>query len=471
MLLWILPLLAFGMALHWLIERSLLTEIFESELAERSKVLASLVTAQRGAIELGFADEYTPEYSLGNGPYFFQVWLPSGATLERSKSLGDMSLPLRVGSVGQPTSFDGRGPDGSSLRCVGTQFPRRSGSLGDDAPAWIDVVVAARSGLLEARLREGLWEVIWGGILSAVAVALAIFLALRQGIVLIEGVVQTVESIDPAHLDRPVLLATVPREIQPIVKALNRSLGTTSAVLEQERSFNANVAHELRTPISELRTTTDVALRFPELVDPHEALQEANEVARTMGRTVEALLRLSRLQSHVPEEEAEPFDLVPVIQEAFLGRAEAGHDIERTRLDLPARCEVRSGAAPWALIINNLAENALEHSPTGSLIEVRLTSAAGTTTFSVRNSAPQLTRDDLEHLTERLWRGRGEAGRSAHSGLGLSIVAAACSRLGARLSFELSDGELLASVSLPASPTTAAPLAVVGVEGRSRLSR
>ena len=86
----------------------------------------------------------------------------------------------------------------------------------------------------------------------------------------------TVESIDPISMDTNVSLKDIPCEIQSIVRALYRSLGFSAMARERERNFNANVAHELRTPISELQATTDVDLRYPESWDALDALRDAN---------------------------------------------------------------------------------------------------------------------------------------------------------------------------------------------------
>src|SRR5262249_9793902 len=84
----------------------------------------------------------------------------------------------------------------------------------------------------------------------------------------------------------------VPAELVPIGHRLNDLLARLDSAFERERRFTAAVTHELRTPIAELRSACDVALRWPE--ESRASLAEAHEVSIQMGRLVEALLELRR---------------------------------------------------------------------------------------------------------------------------------------------------------------------------------
>ncbi|MEZ6014189.1 MAG: sensor histidine kinase N-terminal domain-containing protein [Planctomycetota bacterium] len=445
-----LPIVCLGVAVHWHFERRLLVRVFDAQLAQRAKALASLVVAEHGRLGFDFVEDYLPEYSQESRQFYFEIWGPGGQRLARSPSLLGAELPRDFGTIDAPAAFDGGLPDGTQLRSVGVHFPRRIGSDNGGAPLWVDVVIAAPTAALRASLRGGLVEVLTIGLVSALAIIVAVALTLRRGSKALDDVVQAVQALDPQELGA-LSLQEVPTEIWPLVRELNRHMRITSDVLEQERSFNANVAHELRTPISEIRATTDVALRFPGTVDPEVALREAHGVALRMGRTVEALLRLARLQAVEPSEEDTTVPLAALVRRSFEGRPGGASEPGRVRVSTPGQLLLPRGGDAWAIVVDNLADNALEYAPAGSTIDVRLVSHAGEVALTVENDAPNLVPDDLRHLTQRLWRGRASSSAAGHAGLGLSIVAAACRRLGAELEFTLHDGRLRVRVALPSA--------------------
>jgi signal transduction histidine kinase len=104
----------------------------------------------------------------------------------------------------------------------------------------------------------------------------------------------------------------------------------------------------------------------------------------------------------------------------------------------------------WEIVARNLVENALDHSTPDSLIEVDLEASPEGVCFSVRNRVEGFDESMVERCTERFWRRDGHSAGNDHFGLGLSIVAAACEKLGQRFRSSYSDGVFGAHVeSLP----------------------
>lgn len=444
LLAFLVPIVAVGILLHWRAERGLLIEVFEEQLVERARALAALAAERDQPFSPRGLADYMPEYGEG-GDHYFHVWLPDGTELARSASLGGVALERRVGAAERPVVVEGVGPGEAPVRAVGVRFP---GSEGAEGGAEVEVLVGARRELLDASLRRGLLEVLLTGGISAAAIFVAVLLTLRRSTLAIRRVVASIQRIDPRRLDRPLGLDDVPEEIHSIVEEVNRAMGTTAAVLERERSFSANVAHALRTPISEIQLTTEIALRYPDASTPQEALAEAHDAARKMGGTVEALLQLADLEASDRPADATPFDLTEIVRSCVedLGPEQR----PRVELDLPASCPLEAGAGAWSVLCDSLLDNALEYAPPGEGVGVRVVEKGGGAELVVSNRAPHLRPADLPHLTERLWRAPGTpAVQRRHSGLGLSIVAACAQALGAELDFGLEGAVLSVRVTLP----------------------
>ncbi len=457
-LLWlILPIVVAVMAVNWYIESSLLRQLFDESLKDKAMSLATLVTEHKGRFELEFADEYMPQFSRAENPYFFQVWLPDGSSLERSVSLGDHDLPYAFGSLERPKAFHATLPSGLDIRCVGIEFPTRLGTDPAVNPATsVVIVLGADSSLLRATLFQGYLEVALTGVIATLGITAVVFLALRRGVRLLERVGTEVERLTPGSLQAPLDEELVPAEVRSIVRSLNRALRVIHGFVERERRFNADVAHELRTPIAELRAAADVALQWPDDESRSTLATHARGIALQMGSLVESLLELSRLESVGDASAPEELDLAKFIELQVDQAIREDTGGRTTRVHAPEGLRLASYPALWEVVARNLLSNALTHSPRGSCIEVELRRDGAGAWLRVSNVADGLEESDVARCTERLWRGRQARGTSDHSGLGLSIVSAACARLDHRFTVTLDRGVFRALVSFTEQPSSGA---------------
>ncbi len=446
----VLPLLAVGVWFHWRAERGLLVKVFEDRLISRAHTLATLMAANAedpGAV----LAEYMPGFRNASDQDFFQVWSPDGEVLHRSPSLGTSELPAIFGTESEPMSFEAHGPGGVRIHAIGIRFRARPSVANGISMSEFGVVVGAHNDALVTSLRGGLIEVLAAAGVTLLSLSVAIFISLRQGLNLIDRVVGTVRKINPRDLGQTLSLADVPSEIQPFVSTLNDSMALANELYDQERSFNANVAHELRTPVSEIRAAADVALRYPNQADSTEALQDVLRVSIQMGQMIDALLRISRLQAHELQFEYHRLDLSLALKDRCTALSNESPDGSRIDAHYVGDLHTTTHESTWDMVVNNLLSNALEHSEPGTRIDVSMTQVEGGVLLEVENAAPGLSRDQVGHLTERLWRGNPRAGASEHSGLGLAIVAAACHRLGWSLAFDLQDARLKVRLRVPTS--------------------
>jgi signal transduction histidine kinase len=217
------------------------------------------------------------------------------------------------------------------------------------------------------------------------------------------------QRIDPARLEVRLGERGLPREVRPLVRAINKALDRLERGFRLQREFTADVAHELRTPLSVMR------LRLDALADRRaaEALQGDLDV---MGRVVEQLLALAELESAPPEAAVTDLSLVAerVVRHLAPAAIARRRELALTGADRPNFVKAGPGAVFQAL--RNLVENALNHTPEGAAVEVRLEPGA----VHVLDAGPGVPENERELIFERFW--RRDRQRAGGAGLGLAIV-------------------------------------------------
>ncbi|MCR8725379.1 ATP-binding protein [Frigidibacter sp. ROC022] len=242
----------------------------------------------------------------------------------------------------------------------------------------------------------------------------AILLAVRRSLRPVAGLRQALEARGPRNLG-PVDAAELPTELQPIAQGANSLLARLRAAFEAERSFAANAAHELRTPIA---GAIAQAQRLKTETGDKAAAERAGEIETVLKRLNVLSVRLmqlaraegSRLRTGTAT------DMVPVLR-MIADDFGHGDDADRIQLHLPEG-EVLSDLDPdaFGILCRNLIENALRHGAAGAPVDIRFT---GEGVLTVENDGPVIPPADLERLTQRFQR-RAESGEG--SGLGLAIV-------------------------------------------------
>ncbi len=243
-------------------------------------------------------------------------------------------------------------------------------------------------------------------------------------------------------------------EVRRLAETLNGMLDRLEAGGVRQRSFVADAAHELRSPLAALRTTLEVALLHPEPDEVDAVLRAALDDALRMGRLVEDLLLLAR-QGAVAADEVRT-DLVAVVHrvtEDLTGRpGSSDARVPLVRLELPDRPVLAAIAVdPAARVVRNLLENAQRHA--ADLVTVTVVPVgAGTVQLRVGDDGPGIAPADRERVFERFTRLDSPRSRDGGgSGLGLAIVRELARTRGGEVAVEQADeGGALLVVSLPA---------------------
>ena len=242
----------------------------------------------------------------------------------------------------------------------------------------------------------------------------------------------------------------LPVELRPLVDTLNHQLERLEDALEREAAFNADVAHELRTPLAATVIHLESA---QEQADPERAaagLRSAQDSLNRLGRRVEHILALSRLEAGAASHERQPLDLVAI---AIGVIEELAPLIEAKDIALGLECDKTSivivgHEVAITSMLRNLIENALRYVGHSGRVDVSLTATPKEIFIDIADDGPGIPQDRRERVFERFSRG----GSSEHGyGVGLSIVRRAVQLHDARI--ELRDSVfgrgLSVLVSLP----------------------
>lgn len=428
-----------------------LREEFDSSLLAKARALVTLTGQHRGEVEIDFADEFMPEFESPEQPEYFQLWLADGTRIERSKSLGDRDLPRHETLSNVPLFRDLRLPDGRPGRLVEIAFVPQPAD--DDHPLAeilhdpvsppgqlrsAVLVVARDRERLEALVRSFYLATVGTAVLLLAGIALLVHFAVRSGLAPLAEIGRQVQALDAERLDSRVGVQPPVRELLPVVDQLNALLSRLADAFERERRFSSDVAHELRTPVAELRSLAEVGARWPEDRSSVRAFfEDARSIARQMERTVSVLLALARCEGGIEQTEMGEIVLPELVSEIWSSLASEAEE-RAVRLDLDATpAPVVSDREKLRLILSNLLSNAVTYSPAGSTVACTARVEDGVLVIAVSNPAPHLAPEDLPRLFERFWRKDAARSNGRHAGLGLALARSLAGLLGFSLTARL----------------------------------
>lgn len=298
-----------------------------------------------------------------------------------------------------------------------------------DRRSGLAIVVLEMSDHRQEALSDAASALFWPltGLLPLIAIG--IWLAVRLAMRPLQAFARDVALRDETNLS-PLSADGQPAELAPIAREVAALLDRLKAAMESERSFAANSAHELRTPIAgALAQTQRLALDLGD----HPARKRVQDVERSLrhlSNLSEKLLQLARLEAGFARS-AELVDLHPVLDLVVHDFQTAQATKDRIRLDVEkdADLQARITADAFAIALRNIVQNALTHGSQESKVVVKATAGP---TITVQNLGPIVAPDVLGQLGNRFVRGQTSAGGT---GLGLSIVKAIIDQTGGRVTF------------------------------------
>jgi two-component system OmpR family sensor kinase/two-component system sensor histidine kinase QseC len=291
------------------------------------------------------------------------------------------------------------------------------------------------------------WRSVTPLLIAAPLVALAVWWIVGLSLAPLRNLVAAVRARDAEALT-PLPIDGLPTEITPLVAALNALLARLQTSFDAQRSFVADAAHELRSPLTALKLQLDLVRRAPDEKKRTQALQELAAGAERIRHLVEQLLALAR---------AEPGGAGTVLAETDLAEAArlaaadavalAASKAVDVELDAPQPQIVRADAAAIRILARNLIDNAVRYSGAQGRVRVQVIRDGATAVLRVDDSGPGIPATERARVFDRFY--RRDSGESTGSGLGLAIARAIADRHGAHIVLEDSPlGGLRAEVRL-----------------------
>ncbi|MFF4393317.1 sensor histidine kinase [Streptomyces sp. NPDC001552] len=213
-----------------------------------------------------------------------------------------------------------------------------------------------------------------------------------------------------------------PQETRTLARTLNQAGERLDTLIAAQRIFVADASHQLRTPLTALRLSLDNIADGVDDEFVHEDVELATAEVVRMSRLVNGLLVLARAEAKVSA--AEPLPLRDIVEERLSVWRPAA-DERGVTIAFGEGADGRPAvlASPGHLdqVLDNVLSNALEVSPDGGTITVRIDPRGAEAVLSVLDEGPGMSDAEKSRAFDRFWRGQGLTGRSG-SGLGLAVV-------------------------------------------------
>jgi two-component system sensor histidine kinase QseC len=345
----------------------------------------------------------------------YRVLDRSGRVIVSSSPDGGALAPVEQPLDSTPDSFISTSDDGTFL--VRTERMRH-GAQTYYVQVGVTKRLSAFARALTASIRAS--DTLRLALASVVLVTIAVYFTLRRVLKPLRETSAAASQIDAQHLSRRLSTRKLPTEFLPVVTAFNLTLDRLERGYIVQRAFLADAAHELKTPLALIRAQIDM----DGTTDRQALLQDIDRMARQVNQLLH-LAEASETQNYV----FEPVDVGALVEDVcdYLRRLAERHQVYVDIHRDPQTPPVDADRGALFMLLKNLVENAIQHSPAGGAVTVRITPDH----LSVCDDGPGIAPDDLPQLFKRFW--RGPTRRNEGAGLGLSI----CSEIASAHNWQL----------------------------------
>ena len=424
--------------LYYLIAREVQT-VFDTALLDKAHAMISLteLDAEDG-LEFDFTEGIMPEFDAESNAQYYQVWEQGIDLLVKSPSLAEQDLPRPETGLGEHQFVDLDLADGRPGRLIVINYLPRLELEDDDeadkAEGQLEIPVPQPLTLALARERESLDRMLFsiGLLISAIMLLVAMVCGIMvrrmigSGLTPLSSLARQVGEIDESRLElRLSRSGEQSMEMAPIEDQINRLLERLQAAFEREKRFSSNVAHELRTPLAELRTLSEVGKMVPEERGQIMAFfNDVADISKQMETVVLTLLELARSDAGLLQSEPEEIvlqeycDLVwqQSVAETSNGRQLVNH--------VSGDLVINTDREKLGMILSNLFTNAVSYSPVDAEVRIGIEIRNNKIAIQVSNFTIDLKQEDIVHMKDRFWRKHKARVAVGHSGLGLALVEA-----------------------------------------------
>ncbi|MDP3511356.1 MAG: heavy metal sensor histidine kinase [Sulfuritalea sp.] len=259
--------------------------------------------------------------------------------------------------------------------------------------------------------------------IAAALVGLLGWVVVRRGLAPLQAMRARAAGVTANRLDTRLSLDAVPVELAELAETLNEMLARLEDSFQRLKDFSSDLAHELRTPISNLMTQTQVALTRARSTDEYREVLASNaEEYERLARMVGDMLFLAQADHGLVVPRREPVDLAVQVRELF-DFFDALAEEKGLQLALTGSGQVSGDKLMLRRALANLISNAIRHTPAGGSIRVAIEACSEGAKLTVTNSGEPIPQEQMSRIFDRFYRGdASHHGGGEGAGLGLAIT-------------------------------------------------
>ena len=404
--------------LYWALARSLDRED-DHHLADRVRVLRDVLDQRPDDVAVVKEEIEGTGATRQHTKVFVRLLDADGRVVAESPGMSGVpphAFPAPVDGSGEGANYE---PDGgSSYRVLAV----RVGPPG--RPPWVVQVAMDRSGEVEllAEYRKNLLVVLGAALVMCGVVGHHIA---RRGLRPLQVVTDTARRIDPANLGERIEADGLPAELVVLADTFNLMLDRLEQSFIRLARFSADIAHELRTPVNNLRGEVEVALGKTRSPDEYRDVLTSNlEECGRLTRLIESLLFLARAenpQTQVVKERVDVGAELATVCEFY--EAAAGEKGIKLAVAVAGPVHADLNRTLFQRAVGNLVENAVAHTPPGGTVTLTASTNDSSAIVEVIDTGTGIPAAHLPHVFDRFYRADPSRTLSAGNvGLGLAIV-------------------------------------------------
>jgi heavy metal sensor kinase len=421
---WYFLVFACGLAafsiMAWFAMKASIYHAIDDELRDRVRGVAKFMERQIASLSIPeIRDEFREHSVLGPGGDLFQVSDQDGQWLYRSVPLENNNVPITLPGALVAPRFETVLVQGHSLRFYFRRIEVNGKSYTVQVAAPMDEAFEALD-----RFRVLL---LFAAPLLLVAASVGGYWLSTRALAPVDEISRTAQRISIENLADRLPVSRTGDQLQRLSETLNATFARLEAAVRRITQFTADASHELRAPVSLIRTTAEVAVqrRDRTAAEYFEALQEILEESERTSQVVDSLMLLARADSGKEMLECAGADACAIVREA----AEQGEKLAHNQglqfapsvPNEPVPVKADSNALRRALLI--LIDNAVKYTPKGGSVKVSLGASTDSAIVTVSDTGIGIAKSDLPHIFDRFWRAdKARSREQGGAGLGLSIA-------------------------------------------------
>lgn len=417
-----LALLTIGFFMHYEIKKVVLDSV-DHTLHSKIQMVTGLIHEEHGTIELELSEVISGEYSIPRSGHYYKV-IMDGKVLAASPSLVDENYDLTSGNLeyedreAKERIFTSTGPDEEPIRVLQHDL----NLLGRSFSIFVAESLAESLTMIE-NFKRFLLFVIPAGILSVTLWGLWIT---RQSLRPLENFSSRIKIITHKNMNKRIDAEKEVRELRTLARSFDEMLDRLQQAFEAQKRLISDASHELKTPVSVIKTHCDVMLQKERTADELlEVLKKIKAVSDNMGRLIKDLLTLARLDSGI---------LAPGDFKRF-----SINECVHQAIELTTPMALRKSIIIKDLLSNdihiigdkdkiteailNILENAINYNKENGTVEITSSVDNNWAKISIKDTGIGIKKEELERIFERFFRSDGVRSKEG-TGLGLSIAKA-----------------------------------------------